>query len=432
MTETLQSQSSWLRLDNTAKIFPPLVSRRYSSLFRLAFTTDAPVRLSTLQEALEQTLDRMPYFRSRLRRGLFWYALQARGPRPSIQVDLQDPCLGFSRGRHRSDLVRVRVYNRTIAVETSHILSDGTGTLAFARALVGRYLELRDGEHFPDWGEIPHVGQQPDPAEWRDVTQSLPHSPVPAPDRPSPAYHMPGRLLRPGRYAVTHGFVPTAAIRALARDLDVSITELVLAVLFHSFQASMHNRKRPLPPSRRRMVRVLVPVSLRNFVKARTLRNFFAFVAPEFDPRLGVYSFPELLQFARDGMRRQLNWRQISQQLARNLRSERHPIGRIVPLSIKNLAMSAAYRFVGDSAYSCSLSNMGRVAMPERMTAKVASVAFVPPPSPTTRANVTVISAGDELCISTGSLLSDRSFEREIYRKLRRLGLPVRISANYN
>lgn len=431
MSETLQSQSSWLRLDNTAKIFPPLLGRRYSSLFRFAFTTDAPVRLATLHEALNQTLSRMPYFRSRLRRGAFWYALQTHGPRPTIQVDLRDPCLGFSRGRHRRDLVRVRVYNRTIAVETSHILSDGTGTLAFARALVGRYLELRDGLEFPDWDAMPHVGQDPDPMEWHDMTQSLPESSVPAPDRPSPAYHVPGRLLPPGRYAVTHGFVPLAQIRAIAAELDVSITELVLAVLFHSFQASMQNRQRPLAPRRRKPVRVLVPVSLRNFVQARTLRNFFAFVAPEFDPRLGIYGFGELLQLARDGMRRQLNWRQISQQLARNLRSERHPVGRIVPLALKNLGMSLAYRFVGDSVYSCSLSNMGRVAMPAGMADRIAGVTFVPPPSPTTRANVTLISAGDELCISTGSLLAERDFEREIYRKLRRLGLHVRIRANY-
>lgn len=62
---------NWLRLDNTATIFPFTMSKNYASMFQLSVTLRENIDPKMLKTALDATAKRVPSFRCRLRHGLF-------------------------------------------------------------------------------------------------------------------------------------------------------------------------------------------------------------------------------------------------------------------------------------------------------------------------------------------------------------------------
>ncbi|MCD8498952.1 MAG: hypothetical protein LRY35_03095, partial [Clostridiales bacterium] len=82
---------AWYRLDNVAKIYPVLARSRHLTMFRLSATLTIPVDPVILQQALDQTLERLPFFAVRLRRGLFWYYFEANPHPARIEEDVRQP-----------------------------------------------------------------------------------------------------------------------------------------------------------------------------------------------------------------------------------------------------------------------------------------------------------------------------------------------------
>ena len=67
----MTAPAKWNRLDNAAKIFPPTSTKRDTKVFRFACELTEPVEEPLLQQALDQTLELFPFYRSILKKGLF-------------------------------------------------------------------------------------------------------------------------------------------------------------------------------------------------------------------------------------------------------------------------------------------------------------------------------------------------------------------------
>ncbi|MDT8402937.1 MAG: hypothetical protein RQ743_14730, partial [Bacteroidales bacterium] len=52
----------WMTLDNAAKIFPPVISKSLSSVFRIGCELTHAVRIGALQRSVEETCKRFPYY----------------------------------------------------------------------------------------------------------------------------------------------------------------------------------------------------------------------------------------------------------------------------------------------------------------------------------------------------------------------------------
>ena len=63
----------WYKLDNAAKIFPVIYSKKDTSSFRLSCVFYEDVKYQYLEEALKEALKRFPTFCVKLKRGFFWY-----------------------------------------------------------------------------------------------------------------------------------------------------------------------------------------------------------------------------------------------------------------------------------------------------------------------------------------------------------------------
>lgn len=418
---------SWIRLDNSANLWPALLNRRYTTLFRLALRFQSAIQINALESALADVVPSFPFFQVKVRPGLFWYGLLRRHDLPPLEADVANPCQNPQLIGGERWPFRVRVWHRQIAVEFSHILTDGTGAVEFVRALGCRYLEyVRTEAGGPVPVQIPgDPGQQ-----WQDPSREHARRRFPPLPSPGPAFHFPGKLEPVGNYSIIHGFMPVAPVLALAKERGLTLTELILTLLF---QSCLDLAQREFDEGRLRRlgpIRILVPVNLRKVFQSRTLRNFFAFSDPSLDPRLGPYDFEEIAATVMYTLRRQSQASYLRHQLSRNVAEETPFAKRIAPLFLKNIAINIGWAIRGDRQFTCSFSNLGRMDEPLETDGSPVEWSFVPPPSPVTKTNVTMISSRDTLCITFASLLDDPLWARLFFRRLADLGPAIRIESN--
>lgn len=418
----------WLRLDNAAKLFPSVTSDRLTHLFRLAVTLEDPIDPKVLARALEAILPRFPSFQFRLEPGFFWYTLVREPSMPPVYPESTSPSLRFRRKSRGPHLFRVRWFANRLAVEFSHALTDGIGGLTFLRALTAEYLALQQGrDEDPDG--LRRLLATPDPAEMADDFQTLYDPSLPRYETWDKAYQPPSRLLAKGQYAVTTGRLSLVAVLAVAKAKKATLTEFLAATLLAAFQETHAALS---PSDRRRLarpIRLVLPVNLRSIFPSRTLRNFFVVVPVEIDLRLGTYDFDEILHKVHHQMQAEMDPKLLKKQIMRNLRGELNPLARLLPLPLKGLVLSGVYGSF-ERQHTASLSNLGRVAWPEPWASSVQHVEFTPPASPFCRTNAGVVSYGDTLSVTLGSLATEPAVERAFFTLLRRQGLAVRIESN--
>ena len=77
-------KTPWNKLDNAAKIFPPTTTNRDPKVFRFACELYDMVDPEVLQAALDKTMKQFPFYKSILKKGLFWYYFEESGLVPTV------------------------------------------------------------------------------------------------------------------------------------------------------------------------------------------------------------------------------------------------------------------------------------------------------------------------------------------------------------
>ncbi|QEN08878.1 hypothetical protein EXM22_13085 [Oceanispirochaeta crateris] len=368
---------SWYKLDNAGKIYPALLSKRISSLFRISLDLYEPVSYPLLCRAVEKTMPRFPYYQVSLRPGLFWYFLETNPRLPPVEGDSIYPCTGFPLKKRGMFLFRIRIYKNRIALECSHILTDGTGALTFLKTLAAEYLRQKGIPVDPDESlGILKLNQKADPIEFDDAFRKHFNKSLPETSRSARAYHLSNMLLPAGKYFITTGICSVADVKSQAKQYGVSLSEFLIAQLIDSFQElmSQDKKKKKLP------VRLNVPVNLRALYPTVSMRNFFLSVEPWIDPRLGHYEFEEICAKVHHYMSYEVDRKFLNQQITRNMKGELNIINRLFPLHIKNMFMPTIYRILGENNYTSGFSNLGIIKLPDSMKEHIKNFDFYPPP----------------------------------------------------
>lgn len=419
----------WYRLDNAGKLYPSLSDRRMTTIFRLSADLTAPIHSGRLQEALDNLMPRFPHFAVHLKKGVFWYSLETSTHTPMIQRDSKYPCMRYPLLRRGLFPFRVRCWKNRIAVEFSHVLSDGMGASIFLKSLIAEYLHL-SGINRRDCGSLPVPGESPKPNEDEDAFRRYGDPSFPNPPKLEKAFRLPLPLEQPGYYKVTTGRMPLAALKEKARDYGVSITEILISVMLDAFRAIVLD----MPPNLRKKliapIRINVPVNLRRFWDTKTQRNFFISVEPEIDPRLGDWSFEEIVDRTRTHMRYEADTRYLARRMARNIRGELNTAARLLPLMLKDIFLPPIYASMAAKQYTSGLSNLGLITMPDHLSEYIERFDFIPPPAVAERVKASVIGWNDTVNMSFGRLIQPSVAERYIFRRLIRMGIPVKVESN--
>lgn len=417
----------WMRLDNAAKIYPAVRRQNWSSIFRLSATLTEPVDTAVLRAALDITVKRFPSIATRLRRGVFWYYLQQLADPPPIREESSYPLTRMSRNEIRRCAFRVIVYGKRIAFEVFHSVTDGTGAMVFLKTLLAEYLQQKYHIAIPaEMGVLDRHGE-PKPEELEDSFQKY-GGPVNASRKENDAWRLTGTPEPDGFLHLTCFQIPVEQALQMARSYDVSLTAFLGAALIMALQ---NLQLEQVPNQRKRKhIKLLIPVNLRNLYPSRTLRNFAMFTTPEIDPRLGQYTFEEVCRIVHHHMSMDITPKQMARRIAANVSSERLLIVKLMPLFLKNIVMKAVYNAVGERKCCLNMSNLGKVSLPESMMPYVQRMDFILSPQSMSPNNCAVLSFKDTLYINFIRNIRESGLEYHFHCVLRELGLPVLVQSN--
>ncbi|MBR5479520.1 MAG: hypothetical protein IKU84_05025 [Clostridia bacterium] len=420
-------QLRWAKLDNAAKIYPAARRKNWSNVFRQSATLAEDVDKDVLKVALSVCVKRFPTIAARLRRGAFWYYLQEVSSPPEIMEEYSYPLTFMNKKEIRKCAFRVIVYKNRIAVEFFHSLTDGAGALVFLKNLIAEYLERKHNISIPLECGIVDRGQKADDEEIEDCFLKV-ASAVSQPRRDTDAWHMSGEIESGGYLNLTCFKLPVGEVIAKAHEYDTTLTTFLSAVMMRSL-LDLQNEQNPSKRKQKR-IKLLIPVNLRKLYNTRTLRNFAMFTIPEIDPRLGEYTFEEIIKIIYHKMGAEVTQKHMGSIISANVRDERNPLLRIVPLPIKNIVMKAVFNAVGERKSCLSLSNLGAVELPEIMKKYITRFDFILGVQAAAPYNCGVVSYKDTLYVNFIRNIRNPDLERHFYRVLKEFGITATLESN--
>lgn len=324
----LSAPDYWYPLDDAAKIYPMSMTDGWMSVFRLSAYLDAPVEPSLLQLALDLTMPRFPFFATKIKRGVFWHYIDGVKRRFTVQPETELPCAPMNVAAGDSQSFRVLYYGRRVSVEFFHILTDGTGGLAFLTALLLAFMT-----------EAAHAAS--------DESRG-----------------------------------------------DISIQ---------------------------------VSVNMRKFCPSKTLRNFSMYCSVR-TPWAEAGEAERLLP----DITRQLSER-ASETAMRGMLASTAEMVRLlgrVPLAVKRPAARIAYGFLGERAFTSTLSNLGAAKLPPEVEAHVEKLDFVLGTGERARAACAMVTLKGRALLSVTKLTDDKTFETRLLSLLEGAGVPVKLSGS--
>ena len=417
----------WVRLDNAAKIYPAARRKNWSNLFRQSVTLTEDVDTRVLQDALDVTVKRFPSIAARLRKGAFWYYLQQVESAPQIREEYSYPLVFMNNEEMRRCAFRVIAHEDRIAVEFFHSLTDGTGAMIFLKSLTAEYLEQKYGISIPAEAGVLDRRQEPQEEELEDSFLKYAGNVV-ASRKDTNAWKMRGVPLPGGVLNLTCFRLPVKETLALAHNQGVSLTVFLSAVMMQALMNLQKEKERSF--RKRKGIKLLIPVNLRQLFPSKTLRNFAMYTIPEIDPRLGEYTFAEICKVIQHKMGSEITPKHMSTVITTNVNDERNPLVRLIPLPVKNVVMKAIFDSVGERKSCLTLSNLGLVKVPQAMEPYIRRFDFILGVQAAAPYNCGVVSYGDTVYINFIRNTRDAELERHFHLVLRNMGVPVTVESN--
>ncbi len=422
-----ESRRRWLRLDNAGKIFPASKRKGWYNMFRLSAELTEDIDPAVLQSATEVTLRRFPSVATRLRRGMFWYYLEEVEKAPNVIPDGYQPLMRRPFDDVRKCAIRALYYKNRIAVEFFHAVTDGTGGLVFLKSLVAEYITQKYNVTVSNTNGVLDRYALATEEELEDSFLKNTGN-VSFNRNEGKAFKILGTPEKDGFLNLTCGIVEADKVIELAHKYGVTVTAFLTAVMIDSV-ISIQNR-RVANPKKHRPVKIHIPVNLRKLYGSKTMRNFVMTVNIGVDPRMGEYTFEELVDIIHHQMALSITAKNMQAIFTTKVNCERVFILKVVPLFLKNFVMKLIFDSCGDSAACLTISNLANVSVPNEMKPFVNRFDFILGPQSAAPYNCGVCSFNGKMYINMIRNSIEPELEGEFFRRLVKFGLNVKLESN--
>jgi NRPS condensation-like uncharacterized protein len=322
---------------------------------------------------------------------------------------------------------RIIVYNKRIALEIFHSITDGSGALVFLKSLIAEYIQQKHGVHIPAEHGVFGRLEEPSEAELEDSYGKY-SGKTPASLRQTNAWRPKGTPEARGFSNVTCFELPVKPVLEKAHEYGVSLTAFLCSVMM---QALQNLQEEKVPHWRKRKpIKVFLPVNLRGIFESKSLRNFVLYTVPEITPKLGRYEFSEICEIVKHQMALEITQKNMSAKIATNTACEKIWAFKLMPLFLKNIAMKAVFHSVGERKSCLAFSNLGAVKLPELMKQYIERMDFILGVQATAPYDCAMLSYGDTLYINFIRNIRESELEYHFYRVLQDFGIPVTVQSN--
>ena len=412
----MTAAANWLTLDTAGKLFPAIESIYRTETFRLSVTLKELIDPGTLQSALEYVIHRFPSFKVRMQKGLFWYYFDPNEKTPIVEPDTLFPSRRIDRGKSRDYLFRVFHRNRTISIDFFHAITDGTGGLVFLKTLTAEYLKRVHAHlHIPCTDGVMDCESEPHPEESDDAYKQYYKGPLKRYTSKEPVYHLRGRKEPRHIFHFTRIIINAAAMQERLKLQGIKVTEYMASILVYALSLIQNSE---LPKRKHKPIRISIPVDMRRIYPSRTMRNFTLFVTPGIEPNLGDYSFREVLNQIHFALGYEMSEKFLSAELSSHVSVGNNPVIRFTPRIVKDRIMLFVYKNFGEKRYSTTISNLGKIVVPDEMAPYVERINFNLPPNRINMSSATLTSFGENMYLTVTSILRQPLLEQAVFRTL--------------
>ncbi|WP_221637736.1 hypothetical protein [Listeria immobilis] len=390
-----EQEKSYIKLDNTSIIHLASKNKKWINLFRLSVSLKDPVDPKILQLALNKTVKRFPTVAARIHKGAFWYYQLAVNNPPKVIPDQNALLCYMSDEELEQCAFRVLYAPKAIHVEIFHALTDGRGGEVFLKSLLAEYLTMKHHISIPAVDGILERTEAANEAEFTDkyleVADSSPQK-LPK-EKHKKIYQF--REEAGGALQLTTIKLSVKELKKLAKKLGVSLTVLIAAFVSEAILANQKEDKN----QKDRLIKLFLPIDLRNFYPSQTLRNFVLYAKPEIDPKETNLHLTKIAHAIRQQLTEKLSEKRLRARITHNVRLEQNPIIKRIPLFIKRYLMKFFFSF-SEKTTCLTLSNLGEMKVPEEMARYVECFDFILSPRSKTPYNIGVCSFDGELRIN--------------------------------
>ncbi len=423
-TKNIFFGKDWLKLDNAAKIFPAQNTKTWSNIIRYSLNLTVDIDPVILEQALKDILPRFPSITVEIKRGFFWYYFQYNNRFPVITEDSRNQCVPIKYSETNRFLFKILYYKKRISIEAFHALTDGYGAEIFLNTLTAQYLRIL-GHEIKPYGSVFDIYESPKESELEDsfIKNATPNAKM-ARNKPN-IYHKKGEKLPAFNSQIILGYLPVDKLREVCKSYNATITEFFAALLteiYLDFQKEESKKKKEIS--------IQIPVNARNIFDSETLRNFSVCYSVRTNPALGDYTFSEIVKQVSLYLRYVNNKKTLGAMFASNVKLEKFPLMRVIPLAIKDLAIGISYALTAETTTTALFTNLGRVILPDEMYPFVESAILMPAAGLLNGGRIGAVSVGNVFTLACANCYNDTDVERALFTKLVEMGIPVKIESN--
>jgi len=418
---------SWMKLDNAATIYPSTLTKRYASMFRMSVSLTETVDKKILESALNNVIKRFPAFRYKLKQGLFWCYFKFNKGVPEIQDDYKNPLLRINFKKNKGFMFRIRCFDKKIAIECFHALTDGTGGITFLLTLVGEYLRIKYNLNIEYNDKVLNPKEVATKDEYSDSFKKYARK-LGGLEHESPAYHIKGTNEESHILNIITGIIPVNELKKKCKEYNCTITQFLAAVIIISYQEMQE--KEVLKQTKRKSIKLCIPINLRNLYPTKTMRNFSSYANIGIEPKYGKYTLEETIKIVKNKMELSFTEKRVNAKITANVKLSRNYFIRLIPMFIKKYILSTAESLMGDRYCTTAFSNIGLIEVPKEIEPYIKDIGCVIGRSRTKPGSCSCISYKGKLYITFSRKIKESELERIFFTNLVKMNIPVTIESN--
>lgn len=405
-------------LDNAAIVYPLGMKYGQMPMFRLSAELKEEVEPVLLQLALDFTIKRFPTFSAVIKNGFFWHYLESSNTLALCEEEKDIPCKPISIILRSYRSLRVLYYKRRISVEFFHVLTDGSGGMVFLKTLLAEYLRLK-GKTVAIEDGVLDINEEVKDEELVNEFKNAKGDSSFSTFVDKKSLQVDGKLSKSNISRIIHFEMDADKLNSLAKSYGGTLTAYITSLLFMAAKSCIRKKEG--------LFNIQIPVNMRKFNGSKTLRNYSMY----FNASMDISKIEDLktlvpnidAQIKEKGSEKMMNQMMMTTGKLINSLS-------FVPLFLKVPIMQSVYGYLGNSIIGCTLSNLGRISLPQGMKEEVEKISFVMAPGRPNRVTSTLASVNGKCVLTIIRCSNDPSFEKAIYELLMKDGIECEVEGS--
>lgn len=419
----LLNQIKWRKLDNTAKIFPIISSKKFSNNFRLSVILKKDIKQDILQKSLEKSLETFKAFKVKLRRGLFWYYFETNLKTPIVEIETGSPCKYIATENNNDFLFKVTYYKNKINLELFHSITDGNGAIEFLKLITYNYLSLLKTNNYHKIKKGVDDYLYSINTEDSYIKNYDKHYKTSLNNRS--AFTIKGKSLPFYNNRAIHANMSTDKLLKYCKSKNITIGEYFTAKLIYAIYNTKYKNSKS-----RKNIKIYIPVNLKKFFDSTTITNFFSYITIDANITKKDYeNFDFILNFVKNEFAKKLNKKEFASKISNNVSAEKNIFVRLIPLFIKKYSVKLGY-IKASTHHTTTLSNLGKIKILEKYKNDIVSFLFLISPSLSEKIKCSICSYEDNLVVTFCSCLQDDKIEQYFFKSIIDDGIYIDIFGN--